>query len=465
MTPRRRGAPARAAVPLLLLSLGACAYFNGVYNAKEAQRAADRLARSGREEEAAPFYASAAEKAETVLTRYPRTRWRPDALYLSGRGYAFSQRCEPALPRLTEFLALPHRSADQRDRATLALGSCLVRMNKYLRGRALLDPLTRHRDRPVATLASLWASRASIALGDNDAARRYLAAVDVSAAEWELATASLEHREYARAESLFMRRAQRGDYKDEVLSALRELWAAGRRDAVEAIAVRYDSAKVRSSAKVRTHMVVATLQMDDGLDSLARRHLLAARRITTDTLVDREAAARLVLLAMARVTTLADAKDALERARGEARNDALFQGLAQSLVLARILERRSDLNGASLFLAAEVARDSLRAPRLAARLFLRIPENAPRALLAPRALFAAALLEPDSAETYRARVREQYASSPYALLLKGGDPGESPAYGQADVLLSVAWADALRAYGDSLQKLTPAPAPTMGATP
>lgn len=464
MTRWRRGGLARAALPLLLLSTGACAYFNGVYNAKEAQRAADRLARNGRDEEAAPFFASAAEKAETVLTRYPRSRWRPDALYLSGRGYAFSQRCEPALPRLTEFLALPNRSPDQRDRATLALGSCLVRMSKYLRGRELLDPLTRHRDRPVATLASLWASRASIALGDNDAARRYLAAVDASAAEWELATASLAQREYARAESLLMRRARRGDFKDELLSSLRDLWAAGRRDAVEAIAVRYDSAKVRSSAKVRTHMVVAALQMDDGLDSLARRHLLAARRITTDTLVDREAAARLALLAMARVATLAEAGAALERARSDARNDARFQGLAESLVLARILERRSDLNGASLFLAAEVARDSLRAPQLAARLFTRIAETAPRALLAPRALIAAALLEPDSADAYRAKVRERYASSPYALLLKGADPADSPAYGQADVLLSVAWADALRAFGDSLQKLHP-PAPIPGAIP
>ena len=452
-------------MPLLLLSLGACAYFNGVYNAKEAQRAADRLARSGREEEAAPFYASAAEKAETVLTRYPRTRWRPEALYLSGRGQAFSQRCETALPRLTEFLALPHRSTRERDRATLALGSCLVRMNTFLRGRELLDPLTRHPDRQVSTLASLWASRASIALGDNVAARRYLAAVDVSAAEWELAAASLEQREYARAESLIMRRAQRGDFKDEVLSSLRELWAAGRRDPVEAIAMRYDSAKVRSSAKVRTHMVVATLQMEEGLDSLARRHLLSARRITTDTLVDREAAARLALLAMARVRTLAEANEALERARSEARNNALFQNLAHGLVLARILERRSDLNGASLFLAAEVARDSLRAPVLAARLFLRIPENAPRALLAPRALIAAALLEPDSADAYRARVRDRYASSPYAMLLRGGDPGELPAYGQADVLLRVAWADALRAYGDSLQKLDPPPARSTGVTP
>ena len=70
--------------PVAALALGAllggCAYFNGVYNAREAERAANRLLRAGREGEASGSFATAAAKAETVLARHPKSRWRDDAL-------------------------------------------------------------------------------------------------------------------------------------------------------------------------------------------------------------------------------------------------------------------------------------------------------------------------------------------------------------------------------------------------
>jgi len=51
--------------------LASCAYFNGIYNAKEAARRAEKQLRAGKDGEAAASFASAAIKAETVLARYP----------------------------------------------------------------------------------------------------------------------------------------------------------------------------------------------------------------------------------------------------------------------------------------------------------------------------------------------------------------------------------------------------------
>ena len=50
--PGERGRLRRFATLALPAAFGACAYFNGVYNAKEAEGRANKLLRSGREGEA-----------------------------------------------------------------------------------------------------------------------------------------------------------------------------------------------------------------------------------------------------------------------------------------------------------------------------------------------------------------------------------------------------------------------------
>lgn len=442
------------ALPLLLLTtLSACAYFNGIYNAREAQRHADKRARRGRDAEAAGHYAQMAQKAETVLARFPRSRWRGEALYLAGRGHALAGACDQAVPRLDEYLSRRADDAKKGERARLALASCHVRLGRYADAAPLLAPLTQSKERDVAERALLWSARAAIALGDNEAARRHLARVDVAAAQWELAAASIDRGELARAESLLTALAARGEWREDAEAHVRELWAAGAHDAAERVVARYAASRAASQAKARMHLTVARLAMAEGQeagDSVARRHLLAARRIAVDTTIDREASARLAVLAASEARTLEDLDASVERYRAQAGAHPLMQRLADNTMLMRILARTEDRTGGTLFLAAELAQDSLRATRLSRSLYQRLAATQPDALLAPRALLAAMRLWPDSADVFRERITTEYSRTPYAALLEGAGLDRAPGYEQAERALRDAWRVGMQAFGDSL---------------
>lgn len=437
----------------LLPSVSACAYYNGIYNAKSELTAGERLARQGREAEAGSHYAAAAAKAETVLVRHPRTRWRAEALSIAARASALSGDCAVARPRLVEALAPPTLEPTERDRLLVAQGVCEVREARPASALAILEPLSERGHASVRPAAALWAARAAIALGDADRARRVLGAIDAGAAHWELAQASLAAHQYAAAESLLALRAARGDARPELTPMLRTLWLAGRRDAVERLVAQYHAAGARASDKLSLHMLVADLQVDAGLDAPARAHLLAARRLAVDSVLDAEAVARLTLLSLAPLSRLEDVSAAVRRGSVQGRASMLQRRLDDNLLLAELLAGRADPSGASMYLAAEVARDSLRAPRLAYQLFRRIDQALQGAVMAPRGLFAAAVLEPDSASALHARLRERYPRSPWALALDGGNPGDFPAWEVSEATLRVAWKDVALQFADSLTRL------------
>jgi hypothetical protein len=92
-----------------------------------------------------------------------------------------------------------------------------------------------------------------------------------------------------------------------------------------------------------------------------------------------------------------------------------------------------------LFLAAESARDSLAAPRLAEAIFRRIPEEWPLSPYAPKAILAAQQLNPAWADSARALLDEQYFASPYLATIRGE---ATPEYRQLE--------DSLGAFAASL---------------
>ncbi|MHB1311938.1 MAG: hypothetical protein ACYC3L_07960 [Gemmatimonadaceae bacterium] len=449
------------------MSVSACAYYNGLYNARTDAHAADKLSRAGREDEAAGRYASAAARAETVLVRYPTTRWRGQALMVAARSHAFSDDCAAARPRLAEALALPGLTAADREPLLVARGACDVREAHPGLALETLEPLAARGLPSTRPGAALWAARAAIALGDADRARRVLGALDAGAAQWELAQASLAGHRWAAAESLLALRAARGDVRPGLAPMLRTLWLAGERDGVERLVNRWGESGAPAGDKVALHMLTADLQLDARLDALARQHLLAARRLATDSSADAEAAARLTLLSLAPLARVEDVAAAVRRGALPARGSRLQRRLEDNVLLVELLGRRTDASGASLYLAAEVARDSLRASRLAVQLFKRIDQVAQGTVLASRALFAAAIMEPDSAPVLHARLRERYPASPWTLALDGASPGDSPAYADAEASLRVAWTSVALQFADSLKRLrAPAvPAGTGRRTP
>lgn len=448
----------RAALLLAGLPLAGCAYFNGIYNARQAEQKGDALLRAGRSADAGSLYTVAATKAESVLAHHPGSRWTGDALLIAGWSWAMAAQCDRAEPRLSAFLIRSPEEEPRLARATLALAVCRVRQGRYAEGRALLAPLTKFPDRRVAGDAALWAALASVSLGEPDSARAYLRgahdARNEARAEWALARAFLDRGDVTAAESLLVRRAADGDFRPDLLEALRTLWEAGRAPAVSRIVTRYDASRAPAEDRAHLHLLAGELALASDRDSLARVHLAAAQRLSRDSAVVREAHARLTLAELRGVSSLVDVETIIARGREGAAGTPLQRRLDNNLLLLRMLYDHDDYTGASLFLAAEVARDSLRALALARTLFTEVT-TLPGSPLAAKALLAARQLEPDSAAASRARADTVVAGAAFGSLADPHEPATAPTFDPEALLLQRTWATVTARYADSLRHLHP----------
>jgi hypothetical protein len=447
-------------LPLLVVALASsCAYFNGIYNAREEEKRANRLARRGEESAAQAAYLASAQKAETVLVRYGKSRWRTDALYLAGRGAALGGECRRGEQRLRQYLETASAKGRERELAEVALGACELIGGNVREARERLTPLTTAKDRDVRALASLWAARVAIRLGDTETAARLLQGVDAGLAQWELAAASIDVGAYARAESLLTQRAMRGDWREGASAAFGQLWALGQDSVVLRLARRWSRAATPVGAKVRMHLRVADLLLAAGSDSLAGEHLKEAQRLSTDATVDRESEARLLGVRVAEVDSLHEVDELLQRSQRTMSGTPTWMRLHDNVLLLHMLsEYRRDTWGAGWFLAGEVARDSLRNRRLAHHFFRLAADSAP-APIAPTALLAAALLLPDSAQRYEDRVRRDFPDTPAAYVLARRDASDLPAWSFVNEQLRSRWTFVGKFHRDSVARLRPTVAP------
>ena len=437
-----------------------CVYYNGIYNAQAEARLADTKLRRDDDGEATTRFQRSAAIAETVLVRHPKSTWRNRALYIAARSGAMAAQCERAVPRLHQLLDGTTLNSSERDRSRLALATCEVRAGRSADARPRLDSLFRSADRELARQSRLWAARAALSMGDREAVPAYLDNLDAAVLHWELISASMSAREYARVESLLVQRARLGDYRENVTRALRDLLADGRVLAAERIVALYDTARVRDDSRARMHYTVGDMHARVGLDSLARRHLYAARTLSQrDTVTARESNARLALLDLTRVASVRELDTLVARQDSVVWRTSYARQVAERVLLFRLLAARGDAESASLYLAAEIARDSLRAPWLARALFLRVAREAPLSPLVPSAWYAAALLEPDSAAAWQRRVLVDFSNSSVAARLRGEDPTDRPDFLRAPELLRLNWADALRIWSDSVRMLRLPPKP------
>ncbi len=447
----------RHAAALGLLLATGCAYFNGIYNARQAEKRGDRLSRSGRLALAAAVYESTAVKAESVLAHHADSKWADDARYLAGRGWALAGACDRARPHLDAVLATSTLDARRRDRATVALGICRTRAGEHAAALALLAPLTRADDRALSRTASLWAGRAALALGDRDEALGYLERVGDATRDWELGEFLLDRGELAAAESALVRRAAAGDGDARLDSAVARFWRAGDRAAAERLVRAAERSRLSPSRRGWLHIALADRWDAAGDDSAALEHLASARAAARDTLVAREVAARMLAIELRSLATPAEVDAAVAAGRRKARGTAIMQRLEDNLLLFQLLQQRNDQSGAGLFLAAEVARDSLRAPALALSLFRDLPASAPASPFAPKALLAASAIAPDSASAFRARLDGAYAASPYAALVDGGGAEAAERVRVLDARLGELWSTVTKVWADSLKTLHEVP--------
>jgi hypothetical protein len=439
--------------PALVLAAGACsAYFNGIYNSRSAARYGDRQEKRGESYMARDSFLQSAYKAESVLARYKKSRWRPDAIFLAGRGYAMAGECAKAMPYLDQYLEISNANPVQHDRALVARAACLLTGNQLLQADLLLRPLVESRDATVRAEAALWAGRTALALGDPERARQLLSTVPGSAAAWEFIAAAFAIQDYAAAESLMISRAEAGDWRSEVGKHVNALWSAGHRAEVLRIASLYSRSRAPMLDRVDLHLKVSDLAASAGDTAVARAQAYAAARIGVTAAVDAKVQARLLALRIRELDQLSDVEAVLARDSARARGDTLLQRLKDNMLLIRLLLIYPDRYGSHLYLAAELMRDSLHAVRLAHTTFRQVERDYPESPVAGRALLAARALMPESSAVYEARVRELWPGSFAAALLDGEEDMTRTSRRAEEVFMQRTWDLALRQFADSLKE-------------
>ncbi len=435
---------ALAALGLGLLGVPSCVYYNAMWSANHLAKEARRLEEQGRAPEARTYWARAAEKAESVVVRHPRSRWADDALVLQGEGLARSGACAAATVPLTRALEQVERGA-LRERAALAAAQCALDTGDPARAERLLAPVTDSPDAARRSRVALLAGQAAQMRGDFGAAVAWYGRSREPAAAMARARALLAGARTAEATAL-LATLMRGRFVEEdwagVLDALAS--AAGAEEATGALDRLLGRQRVPVGSRAR-------LLLADGDRLLARGALgpAAARYAETAGLVPdstegqrgRVREVRALAAQAESLPELAPLADQLNRPSlsgqgGEAGSEAR----ALAAILERVLSR--DISSETeQFRAAELARDSLGAARLAGHLFLRFAQQRPASLFAPKALVAALMLLPERRDSLMSLLDSAYATSPYALALRGE---LSPAYAAAEDSLA-------RALGVQLQ--------------
>lgn len=403
---------------LLLVTASACAYYNGLYNARGLVKRAESASREGRDSAAVAAWREAAAKADTVIARYPRSRWTDDALLLSGTSSAFAGACDHGLARLGQWEKHPAADRSRRARASIARGACLVRLGEHARALDTLSPFVTYREETLSRIAAAWAARAALATGRFDSAVVFARRARSDALDAELASAALATNRVAVAARILRQRAPEWRSLMAMHSPL-ALLARSSRASADSIARLTQDGRASRLERARLSVAAGSWSELEGDTRGARAHYERALRMSADTAVVTDVVTRLGLLDVRTAGTVEEAQTLLERAKGKAFATAALARVDTALRLAARLVNARDSTGASLFLAAEVARDAVGALPLARALFLRAAREHPVSSLAPKALLAAAGLTPDSAQVWRERVRTQYPFSPYAQALEG----------------------------------------------
>lgn len=438
----------RALALLLVLSSSGCAYFNSMWTAEQYAKDARRFERRGQVSEARSKWALAAERAERVVIRHPRSRWADDALTLQAEGLARSGACEEAADVIARVRA---GVADRalRERADLADAECALAANHPAQAEAALAlPLASKDDTRRSRAAYLAGRTAALRLDYAAAvthfersrepaalsarARALLAAGRTTEAAAALETLTAPRFETERAE-LLSQLAAVGDH-ETASRALDRLLARGQR--------------MPFQEQARLLIADADRRLAQGDDEEAaaryRRAALIAPVATTEAGMASVGVQRVLIARAQQPSDLKPIEAELARLSMESGGAA---GTARSLLdLVRQAMRVAETFGAGLRVA-ELTRDSLGAPALAGRLFLDLAARDTASLYTPKALLAAIQLLPDRRDSIVAVLDARYAASPYSRAL----------HGEASVAYAAAEDSLARELGVQVARSTTAP--------
>ncbi|MBW8839659.1 MAG: hypothetical protein JF602_07390 [Gemmatimonadetes bacterium] len=380
-----------------LLLLGGCVYYNGMYNAKRLAGSARSAERDGRTFEATNYWGQVITRADTLVARHPNSKYVDEALMLKGTALSRLGQCTNAMGPLSRVTQV-EGSNDAVEDAYLALARCHLEMGDPVAAElAVARPLQsrenyrRQQARLVHARALRLTGRAAEAVvaldslpGDRVADERLLA----------LAAAGERDEAFRLADSL-LAQPDSGRFWD-------------RRWLLE------DAQRLESSDTARATARLAQAAQLGGASSagFSARVELARRGLRSTRTVD-ELAQPIKLL------------DSLAGGSASEGGGAVGEAGQLHTTLLRIREA-SDSSAARaatadlrLFLAAELARDTLEAPLLAASLFRRVADEWPDSPYAPKALLAVGMLAPAWADSARDLLATRYATSPYVAYVQG----------------------------------------------
>ena len=414
--------------------LSGCVYYNGMYNANRLANSARKAERDGRTFEANSLWGQVATKAESVVVRHPRSKYAEEAAILRGLALTRLGQCEQALGPLSR-IAVAQMSVSLREDVWLATGRCHLAMgnvaaadgafaqvitskNEYRRREArfqrartlrsagryeealkVLEGATEQRAVPELLLSLAGAGRVpeAMALADSLVARRD------TTQPWDSLLVTLGRQDPSSASKL-LDRVRRMPGRSEQIQA-RWLLDDGLRlmhtDTARAAARLREVAKIGGSSEAagRAHLQLLRLSLRGVAEPRELSPLIATSRRLAET----------IEIVAAELTDLSATAVRIVGA------DSMMPGSPQG-----------DLR---LFLAAEAARDSLEAPRLAEGIFLRIVNDWPDSPYAPKAVFAVRHLNPAWADSAIALLEARYFDSPYLAVIRGE---EASAYRQLE---------------------------------
>lgn len=405
--------------------LGGCVYYNGMYNANRLANSARKAERDGRTFEASNLWGQVATKAESVLVRHPKSKYAEEAAILRGLALARTGSCEQALGPLGR-VAGASAGSDLTEDALLATGRCQVSMGNISAADAAFAQVTESKNSWRRREARFLRARTLRHMGRYKEALSALERVRGPRALPERLLSLAGDGRAAEAMALADSLVARGDTTQPWDSLLVSL---GQQDPVNGTNLVDRVRRLPNQPAERQ----ARWLLDDGR-RLARSDTARARRRFREAVeiggsgdAAGWASLELVRLDLRAVrhpqelspliqTLRADA----ERHKTAASSLTRLENTATAVLTATASVTPGSPKGdLRLFLAAEAARDSLIARRLADGLFQRIIREWPQSPYAPKAALAAQQVNPEWADSGRVLLETRYFGSPYLAMIRG----------------------------------------------
>jgi tetratricopeptide (TPR) repeat protein len=458
---RRPCFSSRLLVAVAMIALSGCVYYNGMYRANRLANSARKAERDGRTFEANNLWGQVATKAESVLVRHPTSKYAEQAELLRGVALARLGQCEQALGPLSRLATTSRSPGDLIEDALLASGRCQMAAGNLPAGDAAFAQLIESKDPDRKREARFQHARVLRQAGEYGEALKALAGIHEPRAESErvlaLAGAGRISESLALTDSLIAHgdTTRRWDSVLVIMGDVNPVAASGLVDRMQRVRRRPPELQARTL-------------LEDGQRLSAVDTAMAARRFRQVLRVsgtgDAAVQAGLALLKM-RLAGLSDPRelpavlDSLKKfgIKSESASEeiaSLAANVSEVDTAANLVTPQTPQGDIRVFLAAEAAREILKAPRLAEKLFRRIPEQWPFSSYAPKAILAAQQLNPAWADSARALLDLQYYDSPYVATVQGE---ATPEYRQLE--------DSLGAFAATLAVNRPVPGARRRPTP